>query len=79
MTIQSQKAIWFTYNSKRIEKGIDLRNGKSNPYGWSTYEVWRILGTDYPGVENEFKIGDLYCGEPMNLSPGYSYEFEELV
>jgi hypothetical protein len=65
----------FTKNGKDITEGIDLRNGKANPFGWSTYEVWL---TEPAGmIMDEHKIADLYCGEVKNLAEGYSFRIEK--
>jgi hypothetical protein len=64
----------FTKDGKDILEGIDLRNGKSNPFGWSTFEVWL---TEHGGETMiEHKIADLYCGEPQNLADGYGFRIE---
>jgi hypothetical protein len=65
----------FTRNGNDITDGIDLRNGKSNPFGWSTYEVWL---TEHGGETMvEYQIADLYCGEPINLADGFGYRIEK--
>ena len=32
----------FTKDGKDILEGIELRNGKANPFGWSQHEVWLV-------------------------------------
>ena len=51
----------FTKNGVDILDGIDLRNGKANPFGWSTYEVWLTE----------------HGGEPINLAPGFGFRIEK--
>ena len=65
----------FTKNGVDILDGIDLRNGKANPFGWSTYEVW--LTEPAGEADIDYKIGDLYCGEPINLIPGFGFRIEK--
>jgi hypothetical protein len=67
--------LFFTKNGADITDGIDLRNGKSNPFGWSTYEVWLTE----PGGETmiEYKIADIYCGEPISLADGFGFRIEK--
>jgi hypothetical protein len=65
----------FIKDGKDINEGVDLRNGKANPFGWSQYEVWL---TEHGGEAMiEHKIADLYCGEPINLAEGYSFRIEK--
>jgi hypothetical protein len=45
---------------------VELRNGKSNPFGWSSHELWH----------HETKIGSLHCGEPKLDDPRYSAVIE---
>lgn len=66
--------LWFTKDGKDITEGIELRSGKANPFGWSTYEVWL---TERGGEDwLDFKIGDLYCGEPTLMAKGFGYRIE---
>lgn len=69
--------LFFTEGGNDIVEGIELRNGKANPHGWSTYEVWLTKPEQYPGAINEEKIADLYCGEPINLKDGYGFRIED--
>lgn len=67
--------LWFTKDGQDIRDGLDLRNGRANPFGWSTYEVWV---TEQGGeCEVELHIGDLYCGEPINMIDGYGFRYED--
>lgn len=67
--------LYFTRNGADITEGIDLRNGKANPFGWSTYEVWLTeLGGE---TMVEHKIADLYCGKPINLADGFGFRIEK--
>ncbi len=71
----ADRRIWFTKDGIDIINGIDLRNGKSNPWGWSTHEVWFTdNGYECP---IDIKIGDLYCGEPQNMIEGFGFRFED--
>lgn len=65
----------FTKDGTDITYGIDLKNGKANAFGWSTYEVWlkEHAGEDWI----EYQIGDLYCGEPKNMSSGFGWRIEK--
>lgn len=67
--------IIFTENGDDI--AVDLRNGKANGFGWSTYEVWHTkdVGAFAP---LETQIADLYCGDVKNLKDGFSYRMEEI-
>ena len=69
------KTLWFTKDGSDIQD-VELKNGKANPFGWSTHEVWVTEHTS-GGVVDEHKIADLYCGSPINVAPGYSFRFEE--
>jgi hypothetical protein len=33
------KTLWFTKDGSDIQD-VELKNGKANPFGWSTHEVW---------------------------------------
>jgi hypothetical protein len=63
----------FTKNGIDITEGIDLRNGKANPFGWSTYEIWLTERLEETLTEIDRKIGDLYCGEPRNMVEGFNW------
>lgn len=65
----------FTKNGVDILEGIELRNGKSNPFGWSTHEVWLA---EQGGEEwIDCHIADIYCGSPINLAEGYEFRIEK--
>lgn len=68
----------FHKDGKPLMEGIELRNSKSNPFGWSTHEVWHVedVGAYIPA---ESHIADIYCGDVINLKNGYSAEFRELA
>lgn len=69
------KAIWFTKNGQDITEGVELRNGRAKIGGWSTHEVWL---TEHGGETMvEYKIADLYCGEPINLADGFGFRIDE--
>lgn len=73
-TVEERRVLWFTKNGVDITEGLELRNGRSNPWGWSTHEVWVTeLGGE---CEVEVKIADLYCGEPKNVIEGYGFRYE---
>jgi len=46
-----------------ITEGLDLKNGKALPGGWSQYEIYH---------EGK-KIGWLESGNPSNLIEGYTF------
>lgn len=71
-----QQRLCFTKSGADITDGIELKNGKANPFGWSTQEVW----LREPGGEDfvEYKIADIYCGEPTNLADGFGFRIEEV-
>jgi hypothetical protein len=61
----------FTKNGIDITEGIELRNGKSNPFGWSQHEIWiREQGGE---VWIEYKIGMLDSGAVSNMIEGFGY------
>lgn len=69
--------ITFMKDGVDITEGIELR-GKSNPFGWSVYEVFYVFDveTDAGTVRNEERVGQLYCGEPKDLQSGWSCRIE---
>lgn len=67
--------LWFTKNGKDITEGIELRDGKAMPGGWSSHEVWLVEHGGETMVEHQ--IGDLYCGEPMNMAEGFGFRIEK--
>lgn len=69
-----EQKLFFTKDGKDINEGIELKCIKSSPFGFSLYDV--IL-TEFGGeCLVEHKIGELYCGEPQNLSDGYGFRYE---
>jgi hypothetical protein len=67
--------LYFTKNGQDITEGLELRNGKSNASGWSSYEVWLTERGGETMVE--YKIGDLCCGEPINLIDTFGFRVEK--
>lgn len=67
----------FLKDGQDILEGIELRNGKANPFGWSTHEVWHVENVG-AFVPMETHIADLYCGEVTNVRDGYGYRIEDL-
>lgn len=63
--------VTFTKNGIDITDGIELRNGKSNPFGWSQYEVWlrEQAGEDWI----EYQIGGIECGTPFGMIEGFGF------
>lgn len=59
----------FTYLGEDISEFITYENGKSNPFGWSCYDIIHAFE----------KIGIIYCGFPKDLKEGYTIEGEEVV
>ncbi len=49
-----------------ISDDIELRNGKSNPFGWSQHEIW---------YDNQ-RIGWIESGD-IDLNDGYTYTEEK--
>ena len=68
--------LWFTEDGQDIIHGIELRNSRANGFGWETHEVWLVKPEQYPGAVDERKIGDIYCGEPINMVPGFGWRME---
>ena len=58
-------ALIFTRNGQDILSGLEMRNGKANPFGYSTSEVW------LKEEAGEVQVGSLYCGEPQDLREGF--------
>lgn len=46
-----------------ISDEVELKNGRSNPFGWSVQDIYH-LGA---------RVGEVYCGEPKIDAPGYSF------
>jgi hypothetical protein len=66
--------LWFTKDGKDILEGIELRNGKANPFGWSQHEVWLVEFGGETMVEH--CIGGLDCGVPFGMADGYGFRIE---
>jgi hypothetical protein len=64
----------FTKNGEDIVNGIELRNGRANPFGWSQHEVWLVEHGGETVVE--IKICGLDCGVPFGLADGYGFRVE---
>lgn len=65
----------FTKNGSDITEGIELRNGRGLPGGWSQYEVW--LKEQAGEGEIEYQIAILECGSPSCLAEGFSFRIEK--
>jgi hypothetical protein len=52
-----------------IGDAYELRNGRSNPFGWSYHEIFAKDDFD-----QMVQIGVLYCGEPKDFIDGFSFE-----
>ncbi len=53
-----------------ISEEIRLKNGRSNPFGWSIADIYRERWIS--GAIIEEKIGSHYCGE-ITLESGYTH------
>lgn len=62
LTDRTRYHIFNEYDGKEVE--CTLEDGKSNPFGWSVYEI----------QYNEKKIAILYCGYLKELADGYRAE-----
>jgi len=49
---------------KDVSDEIELKNGRANPWGWSSHDIYHKGG----------KIGTLYCGFPEIKHPHYQGE-----
>ncbi len=67
--------LWFTKDGQDITEGIELRNGQAKLGGWSTYEVWLVEHGGETLVE--YRIADIYCGEPINCVDGIGWRIEK--
>jgi hypothetical protein len=68
--------LWFTKDGVDITEGVELRNGRAKPGGWSTHEVWVVeQGGE---CEIEVHIADLYCGEPVHVNQGYGFRYDKV-
>jgi len=65
--------VWL--NGEDISTDICTRNGKSNPFGWSSADL--VHDRPVGGDRVEVKIGTLYCGEPRINEPGYTWAIED--
>jgi hypothetical protein len=66
----------FTKNGNDIVEGIELRNGKANPFGWSQHEVWLVEHGGETMIEH--MIGGLECGVPFGMAEGYGFRIEKV-
>jgi hypothetical protein len=64
----------FTKNGVDITEGIELRNGRALPGGWSQHEVW--LKEPAGEGEIEYQIAILECGAPSCLAEGFSFRID---
>ena len=71
------QCLWFTKNGEDILEGIELRNGRALPGGWSQHEVW--LKEAAGEGEIEYQIAILECGEPCCLADGFSFRIDKDV
>lgn len=55
-----------------ITQDVILANGRSNPFGWSVYDLMHMQPVY--GVTIPQKIGLLYCGYPESPIPDYAVE-----
>lgn len=61
------RLIIYDKDKKDISDDCSLQNGKSNPFGWSQYEV------HYQGK----RIGWIESGYPMDFEEGFTFETKE--
>ena len=71
----ADRALQFFKDGVPVTEGIKLENGKAKLGGWSTYEVWHVTEGELDGerVDLRERVGTLYCGEPVDLQPGWSF------
>ncbi len=70
-----KRILIYDEEGKDISEEIRLKNGRSNPFGWSTADIFRERWVG--GAVVEEKIGSHYCGG-ITLDAGYTVrEVEE--
>lgn len=69
------RAFIYDPEGRDISDEIELKNGKSNPFGWSQHEIW--ITKNVNGALLPERIGWVESGA-FDLKPGYTYKTEEL-
>ena len=68
------RAYIFDPEGRDISDEIELKNGKSNPFGWSQHEIW--LTRNINGAPISERIGWVESGN-FDLAVGYSHKVTE--
>lgn len=63
--------VTITKNGKDVSDACQMENGKGNPFGWSSYDLWH----------HSRRIGSVYCGalklDEEAISQGYTVTVTE--
>ena len=68
------RAYIFDPEGRDISDEIELKNGKSNPFGWSQHEIW--LTKNINGASLSERIGWVESGN-FDLVQGYTHKIVE--
>ena len=69
----------LVYNSEGVDISdeLELKDGKSNPFGWSQHKLVHVHNVN--GAKVEDFVGWLESGSPMNFTDGYTYKIEKVT